>query len=476
MTPNPDICFTALRSKDARFDGIFFVGIKSTGIYCRPVCTARPAKRENCLFFSSAAAAEKDGFRPCLRCRPELAPGNAPVDMKSRITAAAIHQIEDGLLQDQSVSGLAENLGITDRHLRRIFKDEFGVAPVEYVQTKRLLLAKHLLTDTRLSITEIAYASGFSSLRRFNALFRERYRLNPTQIRKSVKGRSCDRSLTFELGYRPPLDWMSILDFMKPRSTPGVEVVKYGRYYRTATIDDRTGWISVETVPGKPALRIVLSDSLTRSVLPVMARVKALFDLTANPSEIVTHLQSIPVKYPGIRVPGAFDGFEMAVRAILGQQITVQAATTLSGRFAAEFGDRLETPYKELLYVYPKANTIAGLCIDDIAKLGIIASRAQSIISLAGAVSHQEIRFSPGVDVEETMKKLRSLPGIGEWTAQYLAMRVLGWPDAFPHTDLGIKKALGEDEPQKILETAEQWRPWRAYAAMHLWKTLEKQP
>lgn len=475
MNLNSDICFTALRAKDTRFDGVFFVGIKSTGIYCRPICTARPAKRENCLFYSSAAAAEKAGFRPCLRCRPELAPGNAPVDMKSRLTAAAIHQIEDGLLQDENVSDLANGLGITDRHLRRIFKDELGVTPIEYAQTKRLLLAKHLLTDTRLPVAEIAYASGFSSLRRFNALFRERYRLNPTLIRKTAGGCQSGGSLNFELGYRPPFDWTSLINFLKLRSTPGIETVKNGHYYRTVSLGDQTGWLAVKPISRKPALKIEISTSLARSVLPVMARVKSLFDLTANPSEIESHLQSLPVKYPGTRVPGAFDGFEMAVRAILGQQITVKAATTLSGRFAAEFGEPIETPVKELSYLYPGPGKIAQLSIDDITKLGIIASRARSIIELAKAVSAREIRFSPDVDIDETLKKLCSVPGIGEWTAQYLAMRALNWPDAFPHTDLGIKKALNEDDPGKILETAEKWRPWRAYAAMNLWNTLEKQ-
>lgn len=475
MLLNPDICYSAIRSKDTRFDGLFFVGVQSTGIYCRPICPARTAGRDQCLYFSSAAAAEKAGFRPCLRCRPELAPGNAPVDMKSRLVEAAVSHIEDDLLQDRSVADLADQLGVTARHLRRVFKGEFGVTPIEYAQTKRLLLAKHLLTDTRLPVIAIAFASGFSSVRRFNALFRERYRLTPTNIRKYGNGYEGNLPVSFELGYRPPLDWEAMTGFLKPRLTPGVEMVRDGRYFRTVHRDGHSGWISAGPVPGKPVLQIEVSPSLIPVIRFVIARAKRMFDLTANPGEIEVHLEGIPVKHSGLRIPGTFDGFELAVRAILGQQITVKAASTLSGRFAARFGELVETPYAVLTSVYPGPVKIANTDIGEIATLGITASRAGTILALARAVTNGEIRLDPGTEVEETMEKLCRIPGIGAWTAQYIALRALGWPDAFPHTDLGIRKALGEDNHRRIGAIAEQWRPWRGYAAMHLWKSLEEQ-
>jgi len=474
MILDTDICYAALKSKDSRFDGRFFVGITSTGIYCRPVCPARSAKREHCQFFSSAAAAEKAGFRPCLRCRPELAPGNAPVDTTSQLVEAAVTQIDDTLLQDQSVSDIADVLGITGRHLRRIFRKAFGVTPIEYVQTKRLLLAKHLLTDTSLSITEIAFASGFSSLRRFHALFRERYRLTPSDIRRNGQSMRDEQAIKFELGYRPPLDWESLLGFLEPRMIPGVETITANRYMRTAQIHELTGWFAVKPVRKKPVLQAIVSPSLIPAIRTLMARVKRMFDLTANPPEIESHLQSIPIAHPGLRVPGTFNGLEMAVRAILGQQITVKAATTLAGRLTSEFGKSLETPHEKLKYLFPGPKVVARLTVDDIARLGIIATRSQSIITLAQMVTSGTLELHAGVNAEETISVLRSIPGVGDWTAQYIAMRALGWPDAFPHTDLAIKKALKEDNPTKILKTAEAWRPWRAYAAMHLWKSLEE--
>jgi len=473
MLLDQDICYSALQSKDQRFDGKFFVGIKSTGIYCRPICPARTANRKSCQFFPSAAAAEKSGFRPCLRCRPELAPGNAPVDMQSQLAGKAVSRIEDTLLQEESVAELAASLGVSSRHLRRTFRSQFGVSPIEYTQTKRLLLAKHLLTDTQLPVTQIAYASGFSSLRRFNTLIKERYRLTPTDIRKSGAQNERNLPVKFELSYRPPLDWDSLLNFLKPRLTPGTEMIKENRYFRTVKLAENSGWFSVSHRTDKPSLRVEVSLALVPSIRQIMARVKHMFDLTANPTEIESHLSSLPIQHHGLRIPGSFDGFETTVRAILGQQITVKAATTLHGRFMEAFGKPVETPYKELNQIYPDASAIASLSIDDIAQHGIISSRARSITELARAISNKEISLHPNVDIEDTLAKLLNIYGIGPWTAQYVAMRILSWPDAFPHSDLGIKKALGESDPKKILAIAEQWRPWRAYAALHLWKSLE---
>jgi AraC family transcriptional regulator of adaptative response / DNA-3-methyladenine glycosylase II len=473
MNLDADICYKALSSGDARYDGVFFVGVSSTGIYCRPICPAKSPRRENCTFFPSAAAAERAGYRPCLRCRPELAPGNAQVDAFSRLAAAAASRIEDGALTEGSVQDLASELGITDRHLRRVIETEYGVSPIELAQTQRLLLAKRLLTDTRMPITEVAFASGFSSLRRFNSLFRERYRLNPRDLRKRRPAETSLESLTCELAYRPPFEWDLMLGFLARRASCGVESVTGGRYARTIAIGKHRGWISVEQARNKNALKVQLSAALAPVLMPVLSRVKSLFDLGARPELISSHLGSLAAGAPGLRVPGAFDGFELAVRAILGQQVSVKGARTLSGRFAAAFGEPIETPFDSLQYLTPIAERIATVCQEKIVSLGILASRARTIQALSESVSSGALVLEPRADVERTIAGLKQLPGVGDWTAQYIAMRALSWPDAFPHTDLGIYKALGETNPKKALALAEGWRPWRSYAAMHLWNSLE---
>jgi AraC family transcriptional regulator, regulatory protein of adaptative response / DNA-3-methyladenine glycosylase II len=469
-----EACHQALQSHDPRFDGVFFVGISSTGIYCRPVCPARQTKRENRAFYASAAAAEKAGFRPCLRCRPELAPGRARIDAVSRLAAAIAGRIEEGALGEMNLEELAREFSITDRHLRRVVQQEFGVSPVELAQTQRLLTAKRLLTDTRLSVTEIAFASGFSSLRRFNALFRERYRLNPTALRKSNGNAAWSDTLRCELAYRPPLDWPALVAFLAARSTTGVETSDGLRYARTVRIGERKGWISARPSKEKNTLVVEISSSLAPAILPVLRRVRRLFDLDADPVLIAERLAGVGVENPGIRVPGAFDGFEMAVRAILGQQITVKAATTLAGRMVAAFGESIETPIPGLTHLPPTANTLAMVDPGDVAALGMPLKRAESLVAIAGAIESGFLCLEPGADVEKTMEALKSLPGIGEWTAQYVAMRALSWPDAFPHTDLGIMQALTENNPRRVLERGEAWRPWRAYAVMRLWKSLEE--
>lgn len=473
-------CYRALVSRDSRFDGKFFVGVSSTGIYCRPVCTAKTPMRPHCTFFPSAAAAEHAGYRPCLRCRPELAPGNACVDAPKRIAHAAASLIEDGYLEESDLALLASRLGVTDRHLRRVFQGEFGVSPVGYAQTQRLLLAKRLLTDTNMPVTDIAMASGFGSIRRFNALFQERYRMQPNRLRRdagsadaAAMAELANAPMRFELAYRPPLAWDTLLAFLSQRAIAGVESIADGEYRRTAVIGHggaiHRGWISVRPSPKRPTLFVSVSPELAKAVPPVLARVKRLFDLACDPHIVEAQLGALAARHPGLRVPGAFDGFEMAVRAILGQQVTVKAATTLSGRLARSFGEPLATPWPELTHTFPCASRIAPLTVDDIAKHGIIASRSRSILSLAAHVDAGKLELAPGVDVEATMAALRELPGIGEWTAQYVAMRALGWPDAFPHTDLGVMKALNQTSPAKVLAHAERWQPWRAYAVMHLW-------
>ncbi len=471
MNLNNDACYQALATHDARFDGRFFVGVSSTGIYCRPVCRAKLPHQKNCTFFANAASAERSGYRPCLRCRPELAPGRARVDAPSRLAARAASRIEDGVLGAKSLRDLATDLGTSDRHLRRVVEETFGVSPVEMAQTARLLLAKRLLTDTDLPVTEIAFAAGFGSVRRFNTLFQERYRLNPTTLRRSRITGTQD-VLRYELPYKPPLAWEELLTFIAGRTVRGVETRDGETYRRTVRYGERTGVVSVYPVPEKQVLAVELSPALAGATVPVLARVKQFFDLDADPVAIADRLGDIAVKCPGLRVPGAFDPFEMTVRAILGQQISVKAATTLAGRFAVAFGTPIETGNETLTHLFPLPERVAQETIDSIAALGIIGARAKSILALAKAIADGVIVLTPGYDVSETTTKLKTLPGIGEWTAQYVAMRALGDPDAFPHTDLGLYKALGTTSPRDVLARAEAWRPWRAYAVMHLWRSL----
>ncbi len=480
MTLDPHTCYRALRARDARFDGRFFVAVSSTRIYCRPVCTVKPPMRKNCRFYPSAAAAESGGYRPCLRCRPELAPGNASVDATSRLAQAAASLLEDRTLDEEGLEAVAARLGITDRHLRRAFGAEFGVSPVEFAQTQRLLLAKRLLTDTALPVTEIAFASGFGSLRRFNALFKQRYRLQPGRLRKHMKSHGSGSSdvLQFELSFRPPYDWPALSAFLGARAIAGVEAVEEGRYRRTVHLDldgkAQRGWIEISPSRKKPALRVAVSASLAKALPPVLSRVKALMDLCCNPAEVAAALGPLAKLHPGLRVPGAFDGFEVAVRAILGQQVTVAAARTVAGRFAAALGDPLVTPFVSLNKIFPTAESVAQVPYGRIARLGMPGARARSVIALARTVADGDLDLMPNADIDATLDKLRALPGVGEWTAQYIAMRALAWPDAFPHTDLGVMKALGETSPKRVLAAGEAWRPWRAYAVMHLWQSLVK--
>jgi AraC family transcriptional regulator of adaptative response / DNA-3-methyladenine glycosylase II len=446
------------------------------------VCTAKPPRRENCRFFPSAAAAEAGGYRPCLRCRPELAPGNASVDAVSRLAQVAASMMEDRVLDESGLEGVASLLGITDRHLRRAFGAEFGVSPVQFAQTQRLLLAKRLLTDTLLPVTEVAYASGFGSLRRFNALFKQRYRLQPTALRRHMRAAGAASAvidgLSFELSFRPPYDWQAMSAFLAARTVAGVEAVEGGCYRRTVRVpvDDKEyrGWITVSRSPKTPTLRITVSASLVKALPPVLSRVKSLMDLACHPAEVAEALGPLARRHPGLRVPGAFDGFEVAVRAILGQQVSVAAARTVAGRFAAAFGEPIESPFAALTTVFPAAERIAELPYGRIARLGMPATRARTVLALARAVAGGELILMPNADVEATLAGLRELPGVGEWTAQYIAMRALAWPDAFPHTDLGVMKALGETDARRVLVAGDAWRPWRAYAVMHLWLSLQK--
>ncbi|MCC4309655.1 DNA-3-methyladenine glycosylase 2 [Alcanivorax marinus] len=472
-----DVRYRALSARDPRFDGHFYVAVSTTGVYCRPVCPARLPRRAHCVFFPSAAAAEAQGFRPCLRCRPELAPGRASVDARQRLARAAAARLEAGLA-DQDLAGLAAALGVSDRHLRRVFRLEYGVTPVAYAQTQRLLLAKRLLTETGLPVTEVALAAGFGSLRRFNALFRQRYRLKPSSLRRPG-GRGDTDSFTLRLAYRPPYDWPALRDFLGQRAIAGVESVEEGSYRRTVALrrgdHGVRGWLTVAPVKGRDQLAVTLSASLAGAVPEVLARLRHLFDLDCQPSEVAAALGPLMAAHPGLRVPGAFDGFEAAVRAVLGQQITVRAAQTLAGRVAAALGEPLETPFAALTHTFPDAATVAATDPDTLGGLGILRGRVGAIRALASACDRGELVLAPGAPVEETLAALKALPGIGDWTAHYLALRALSWPDAFPAADYGVLKALGERSPARARRHAEAWRPWRAYAVMALWRNLATQ-
>ena len=476
MELNPEQCYRAIISRDPRFDGRFFVGVTSTGIYCRPVCRSKKPSLVNCKFFRHAAAAEVAGFRPCLRCRPELAPGHAPIDSGNQLATAAMKQIEAGILSDQGISGFARRLGVSSRHLRRVFVDNLGVTPIQLVQTRRLLLARQLLRDTNLPIIDIAFASGFSSVRRFNALFLQRYSSAPRQLRQNRRRKIESSLCVCRLSYRSPFDWNSLLAFLSQRLFSGVEEVVDGHYRRTVEIGTHRGWISVENQAALSSLLVEISVSLLPVLLQVLARLRRLFDLEAIPEEISSRLGPLARSRPGLRVPGAFDSFEMAVRAILGQQISVKAATTLAARLTNRFGDSIVTPFPGLTHLAPQAEVISKIPINQLAAIGITQARAKSILALAQAVSSGTISFEPAISIDRALAGFKELPGIGNWTAQYFAMRALGWPDAFPENDLGVLKALRVKSPTQATSLAEVWRPWRAYAVMHLWKTLKENP
>jgi len=472
MQLDPESCYQALISRDSRFDGLMFVGVSSTGIYCRLICNSRRPLRRNCTFYPNAAAAEQAGFRPCLRCRPEIAPGNALVDSRNRLAVALGRRIEDGALNEISVPALAAQMGISDRHLRRVIQDEFGVSPNKLLETQRLLSAKLLLTDTLLPVTEVAYASGFASLRRFNDAFKTNYRLNPSQFRRGTgRSKAADR-FVFELAYRPPLDWTALLHFLERRLYSGVEAIVDSAYLRTVSIGGHAGWIRVRPSSRRHALSVEISPELGRVIPAVLMRVRRLFDLGAEPQRIAQRLGKLAALCPGLRMPGAFDGYEVAIRAVLGQQISVKGATTLAGRFAAAFGESVAMPFAQLHLLMPAAQHVANSSAAALAKIGVTSARADTLLGVSRAMAQDPNLLAPGADVEQAMARLKTLPGIGEWTAQYLAMRAFAWPDAFPATDLGIRKALGIDDERKIIAHAEIWRPWRGYATMHLWRSL----
>ncbi|WP_304303471.1 AlkA N-terminal domain-containing protein [Pseudacidovorax intermedius] len=490
-----DACYLALKTRDARFDGAFFTAVTSTGIYCRPVCRVRLPRRENCCFYRHAAQAEAAGFRPCLRCRPELAPraGGAPAwstEDASRILArqAARLMDEPELWADDAdaqpgpmVARMAERLGVSDRHLRRLFEAEFGVSPLQYLQTRRLLAAKQLLADTRLPVAEVARASGFGSVRRFNAAFAERYGLNPRDLRRAREGEAQGdvggASLTVRLGFRPPYDLATLREFLGRRALAGVERFDAdGRFVRTVRIGAQTGWLALGFDLPASQVRLTLAESLA-PVLPILAsRVRALLDLDADPAAIHAVLGPHFPAAEGLRVPGTLDGFELAVRAVLGQQITVAAARTLGSRLVQALGEPVATPFEGLDRLFPTPAALAAVDGETLGRLGLVRQRQAALRALAEAVLDGRLALHAGADPQRTCAALQALPGIGAWTAQYIAMRALRWPDAFPAGDIALQKALGVTQARAAEAASQAWRPWRSYAVLAAWHGLAATP
>lgn len=482
-TTDSEVFEQARLSRDARFDGRFFVGVKTTGIYCRPVCPANSPKRENISFYSTAAAAGEAGFRPCLRCRPECAPGTPAWEGTSTTVRRGLRLIADGALDDGDVERLADRLGVTSRHLRRLFTKHLGASPLAVAHTQRLHFAKRLIDQTMLPMSDIAIAAGFGSTRRFNDAFKNTYDRTPRDLRRRRAVMAPSAGLTVQLPYRPPFDFAHLLQFFAARAIPGVEVADGGRYLRSVTIDGVNSVIDLRQGDGNVLLTV--HGAGTRSLLPIIQRVRGIFDLDASPSDVSRvlsrdkRLKALLRKQPGIRVPGVWEGFELTVRAILGQQVSVAAATTLSGRLARRYGEKLSVAVPDLQgdaapnLVFPCAEKLLRARLGD---LGIITSRAETIRRVAKRVVEGRITFDPSQDTEEFCKSLLAIKGIGEWTAQYVAMRALKDPDAFPHSDLGLLRAFDSPgrerlKPAALKSRAEAWHPWRSYAALLLWSS-----
>lgn len=474
-----DACYRAIRVRDARYDGRFFTAVKTTRIYCRPVCPARTPLSRNVTFFGSAAAAQEAGFHPCLRCRPETAPELGPARELPDSVARALASIEAGALDDAGVDELAARLGMGGRQLRRLFRQHLGASIVTVAQTRRVLLAKQLIHETQLPMADVAFAAGFGSIRRFNETFLALFGRAPGALRRSARPDvpfAPQGGITLLLRYRPPYDWQAMLDFLRLRAIPGIERVDGDRYARSISLDGMQGTISVQPGAGN-ALQATVRVSRLDALPAIIARLRRVFDLGSDPLALAAQFAHDPVlaaliaARPGLRVPGAWDGFELAMRAVLGQQITVSAAIRLAGKLVAAHGELLSDPHDGLTHSFPTPQALAQV---DLAGLGMPRSRAATLSAVAAAAVADPQLFSAGSSLEDAVQRLRAIRGIGEWTAQYIALRQLREPDAFPSADIGLIRALEKLEsrpytPAQLQARAEAWRPWRAYAAQHLW-------
>jgi len=484
-------CYRALCAKDNRFDGDFFVGVATTGIYCRPICRVKTPRASSCTFYPNPSAAEAAGFRPCLRCRPEL----APYALQQNLAYAIWQRIAAGALNSgASMQDLADQVGLSARQLQRLMQLHFGVSPVELAQTARLLFAKKLLQETGLNMTEIAYASGFGSVRRFNALFLSRYGMAPGALRRS-QSRDSDL-ITLRLAYRPPFAWDTMLDYLNTRGIGGVEAtISQGDlrcYVRSISLQHGEqpieGWLKVAHSAKDAQLDIQVGNQFAPVLMQLLAKIRQQFDLDANPAIIEEHLQTDPLLAqqirlnPGLRVPGTFNHFELAIRAVLGQQISVAGASTLAARLVQQFGTPVTTPFAAITHHFPEPGVLANVSIEHMAQIGMPNSRAATLIAVARFADHGGFNLPPGIGLDQAVAQLKTVRGIGDWTAQYIALRALRFSDAFPAGDLGLQKAATPAHDLKRLSEAQlQQRvkhlsPWRGYAALLLWQSLNHPP
>ncbi len=475
-----EACRRAFVTRDPRFDGRIFGAVRTTGIYCRPICPARTPKPQNMTFYPTAAAAQEASYRPCLRCRPEASPDLGAWRGTSNTVSRALALIEGGALDGGDVEALANRLGVGERQLRRLFRQHLGASPVSVAQTRRVLLAKQLIQETRLPMSEVALASGFGSVRRFNETFQQLFGRPAGALRRSRQAETpAANGITVRLPYKPPYDWAAMIRFLGDRAIAGVERVEPGRYARTLSIGGVCGVVVVSPrQDGALSAEIHFPDM--KALPAVIARVRRVFDLSADPTLIGAHLSQDPALAPlialrpGLRAPGAWDGFELAVRAILGQQITVTAARNLAAKLVATYGEPIEDPVAArlgLTRVFPSPHRLIG---QDIASLGMPRARGAALEGLARTVAADPTIFTPRADLESAIAALKALPGVGEWTAQYIALRELREPDAFPQADIGLMRAMADEAglrptADQLLARSAAWRPWRAYAAQHLW-------
>ena len=488
MDLDADRCYRAMNSRDARFDGRFFVAVRTTGIYCRPICPAPKPRMRNCWFVPTAAAAEQAGFRPCLRCRPETSPGTPAWSGTAATISRALRLIAEGALDVGGADDLADRLGVGARHLRRLFVEHLGAPPIAIAQTQRMHLAKRLIDETDMAMHEVALASGFSSVRRFNDAVVKAYGTPPRGLRRRAAPEttlSPAAGITMRLAFRPPYQWAALMRFLAPRATPGVEAVSSARYRRTLAFGGAVGLVDVRPAPRDHHLIVHMRLSRSVQLTPLVERLRRMFDLGADPAAVDQWLRRDSLlapcvrDLPGLRVPGAWDGFELAVRAILGQQVSVKGATTLAARLVERFGEPLPLSLspspsaagdREPWRLFPPPKRLADA---DLASIGIPRSRAETISTLAAEMTSGDPVLDAARGLDDTVNRLCAIPGIGPWTAHYIAMRALGEPDAFPASDLGLLRAAARSGQRlrsgELARRAEAWRPWRAYGAMHLW-------
>jgi AraC family transcriptional regulator of adaptative response / DNA-3-methyladenine glycosylase II len=475
-TIDPGICWQAIYSRDPRFDGRFFMGTTTTGIYCRNICPVPFARPKNIVMFACAAAAELAGFRPCKRCQAQAAPGTPAWLGTSAVVNRAFRLILEGALNEGNVPELAERLGIGSRHLRRLFVHHLGAPPLKIAMTRRIHLARNLIEESGLPMSQIAFCSGFKSIRDFNHAIRLSTRQSPSELRRAAgapQSSAHSSGLELRLAYRRPFDWSSLIAFLKRRAIPGVEFVTENSYQRTIEMEGVPGFLTVNPDTTGPRLVVRLETNGAKGLEHAVERIRRIFDLGADPVQIASHLSRDPrlrhllKQRPGLRVPGVWDGFEAAVLAVLGQKLTSAGSKRSATRLVQMFGTPVDTPIRELKYLFPGPEVLARA---DFSKAGISNVRANILRNLARSTVRRQLTFSTLRTLEQTVSQVGTACGIDESTANYIAMRAFGEPDAFPSREPALRRSLGQNKiasPAQAIATADQWRPWRAYAAMH---------